>query len=286
MTSISDVKNVHFVGIGGISMSGLAQILLESGYKVTGSDINDSSLISKLRKNGAIVSIPHNPKNVETAELVVYTAAVKKDNCEIVKANELGIPIIDRASFLGMIMKNYGYGIAIAGCHGKTTTTSMVSIIMKNAGLDPTILVGGEIEAINGNVRVGKSDFFITEACEYCESFLKFYPYVAAILNVENDHLDYYKDINHIISAFKKFAKLVPESGSLVVCSNNEHALNISKEANCNVLTYGIGHKADFCAKNIKYNNMGHPTFDVRLKNKNLGTFSLCIPGEHNIKTP
>lgn len=283
MISLNDVKSVHFVGIGGISMSGLAQILLESGYKITGSDINENNLISKLRKNGALVYIPHNPKNVEGADLLVYTAAVKQDNCEIVRAKELGIPVIDRATFLGTIMKNYSYGIAIAGCHGKTTTTSMVSIILKNAGLDPTILIGGEIEAINGNVMVGRSDYFVTEACEYCESFLKFYPYAAVILNIEKDHLDYYKDIDHIISAFKKFARLVPESGSLVVCSDNEHAINISKEVKCNVLTYGIKNKADFNAKNIKYDSLGHPTFEVRLRGKKLGTFSLCIPGEHNI---
>lgn len=283
MISLSNVKNVHFVGIGGISMSGLAQILLESGYKVTGSDINDSNIISKLRNNGAVVSIPHNPKNVENAELVVYTAAVKQDNCEIIRAKELKIPIIDRAEFLGMIMKNYRYGVAIAGCHGKTTTTSMVSIIFKNAELDPTILIGGEIEAINGNVRVGKSEYFVTEACEYTESFLKFYPFIGAILNVEKDHLDYFRDLDHIISAFKKFARLIPKEGTLVVCSDNEHALNISKEVDCKVLTYGIKNQADFYTKNIKYDNLGHPTFEVRFRGKKLGTFSLLIPGEHNV---
>lgn len=283
MISLKDVKNVHFVGIGGISMSGLAQILLESDYNVTGSDINDSNLINKLQKNGAVVTIPHNPKNVEAAELVVYTAAVKQDNCEIIRAKELGIPVIDRATFLGMIMKSYKYGIAIAGCHGKTTTTSMVSIIIKNAGLDPTVLIGGEIEAIDGNVRVGKSDYFITEACEYCESFLKFYPFVAAVLNIERDHLDYYKDLDHIISAFKKFAKLVPANGTIVVCSDNENALDISKEVDCKVLTYGIRNKADFSAKNIKYDNFGHPTFQVIHNHEKLGAFSLMIPGEHNI---
>jgi len=283
MISLNDVKNVHFVGIGGISMSGLAQILLESDYNITGSDINESNLISKLRKNGALVSIPHDPKNVEAAELVVYTAAVKQDNCEILRAKELGIPTIDRATFLGMIMKNYKYGIAIAGCHGKTTTTSIISIIIKNAQLDPTILIGGEIEAIDGNVRVGKSDYFVTEACEYCESFLKFYPFVAAVLNIEKDHLDYYKDIDHIISAFKKFVKLVPKDGSLVVCSDNKYALDISKEVDCKVLTYGIKNKADFYAKNIRYDNLGHPTFEVRHRSKKLGTFSLGIPGEHNV---
>jgi len=283
MFSLNNVKNVHFVGIGGISMSGLAQILLESGYKITGSDINDSNLINKLRKNGAEVTIPHNPKNVETAELVVYTAAVKQDNCEIIRAKELGIPVIDRAAFLGMIMKNYNYGIAIAGCHGKTTTTSMITIIIKNAGLDPTALIGGEIEAIDGNVRVGKSEYFITEACEYCESFLKFYPFVAVILNIERDHLDYYKDLEHIISAFRKFAKLVPADGALVVCSDNENTLNVSKDVECKVLTYGIKNKADFYARKIKYDKLGHPSFEVMHRDKKLGAFSLNIPGEHNV---
>lgn len=283
MISLNDVKSVHFVGIGGISMSGLAQVLLESGYNVTGSDINNSNLIDKLRNNGALICIPHDPKSVEAAELVVYTTAVKQDNCEIVRAKELGIPVIDRATFLGMIMKNYNYGVAIAGCHGKTTTTSMVSIIIKNAGLDPTVLIGGEIEAINGNVRVGKSDYFITEACEYCESFLKFHPFVAAILNIEKDHLDFYKDINHIISAFQKFAKLVPKNGTLIVCGDNKYALDISKEVDCKVLTYGIKNKTGFYAKKIKYDNLGHPTFEVIHKNKKLGTFSLNIPGEHNV---
>lgn len=283
MVSLDNIKNVHFVGIGGISMSGLAQILLNSGYNVTGSDINDSNIINKLKINGATVFMPHDPKNVEGAELVVYTAAVKQDNCELVRAKELGIPVIDRAEFLGMIMKKYSYGIAIAGSHGKTTTTSMVSIIFKNAGLDPTVLVGGEIEAINGNVRVGNSEYFITESCEYFESFLKFNPFVAAILNIEKDHLDYFKDLDHIMSAFEKFAKLVPEKGSLVVCSDNENAMGISKRVNCKVLTYGIKNKADFSARNIKYNKFGHPTFEVKHNHKKIGTFSLSIPGEHNV---
>lgn len=283
MISLSNVKNVHFVGIGGISMSGLAQILLQAGYNVSGSDISDSNIISKLIKNGAKISIPHESKNVEGADLVVYTAAVKQDNCEIIRAKELKIPLVDRAEFLGMLMKNYKYGIAIAGCHGKTTTTSMVSVIFNNSNLDPTLLIGGEIDAIGGNVRVGKSEYFVTEACEYTESFLKFYPFVAAILNVEKDHLDYFRDLDHIISAFEKFAKLVPKEGTLVVCSDNEHALNISKKVDCNVLTYGIKNKADFKAKSIKYDNLGHPTFEVTFKGKKLGTISLGIPGEHNV---
>lgn len=283
MISLESIKNVHFVGIGGISMSGLAHILLNSGYTVTGSDINDSSIITKLKEKGARIFMSHDSKNVEGAELIVYTTAVKQDNCEIVRAKELGIPIVDRAEFLGMIMKKYSYGIAIAGSHGKTTVTSMVSIIFKNADKDPTALIGGEIEAIGGNVRVGNSKYFITEACEYFENFLKFSPFVAAILNVERDHLDYYKDLDHIMSAFEKFARLVPKDGCLVVCSDNENAMKISAKLECKVLTYGIKNKADFYARNIRYDNLGHSTFEVMHRHKKLRTISMNVPGEHNV---
>ncbi|HYE12695.1 MAG TPA: UDP-N-acetylmuramate--L-alanine ligase [Patescibacteria group bacterium] len=283
MASLDNIKNIHFVGIGGISMSGLAEIMLTAGYNVTGSDLNSSKIIDRLSNKGAKITIPHDSKNVEGSELVVYTAAVKKDNPELVRAGELAIPVMDRAEFLGIIMKNHHYGIAISGCHGKTTTTSMVSLIFKNACLDPTILLGGELDAINGNVLVGKSDYFITEACEYYESFLKFYPYVGAILNVEEDHLDYFKDIDHIMSAFYKFAKLIPKDGTLVVCADNENAMKVADTAECNILTYGLEKEADYTARNIVFNRLGHPTFDVYFRNEKIGTLSLNIPGKHNI---
>ncbi len=283
MASLDNIKNIHFVGIGGISMSGLAEIMLHAGYNVSGSDLNHSKIIERLSVKGARISMVHDSKNVEGSELVVYTAAVKKDNPELVRAGELSIPVMDRAEFLGTIMKRHHYGIAISGCHGKTTTTSMVSLIFKNAALDPTILLGGELDAIDGNVLVGQSDYFITEACEYFESFLKFYPYVGAILNIEEDHLDYFKDINHIMSAFYKFAQLIPKDGSLVVCADNENAMKVAASVECNIITYGIDQPADYCAKNISFNQLGHPTFDVHYKNKFIGEFALHIPGKHNI---
>lgn len=283
MASIDNIKNIHFVGIGGISMSGLAEIMLHAGYKVTGSDLNNSKIIERLISKGAVVSIPHHSQNVEGSELVVYTAAVKKDNPELIRAAELSIPVIDRAEFLGIIMKRHKYGIAISGAHGKTTTTSMVSLIFKNANLDPTILLGGELDAINGNVVVGQSDYFITEACEYFESFLKFYPYVGAILNVEEDHLDYYKDINHIMEAFYKFAKLIPKDGTLVVCADNENAMKVATAADCNIITYGIDKSADYNATGIRFDQLGHPTFYVNYKGTSIGEFSLNIPGRHNV---
>jgi UDP-N-acetylmuramate--alanine ligase len=283
MTSLDNIKNIHFVGIGGISMSGLAEIMLHEGYNVSGSDLNNSKIIERLTGKGARITMVHDSKNVEGSELVVYTAAVKRDNPELVRAVELAIPIMDRAEFLGTIMKRHPYGIAISGCHGKTTTTSMVSLIFKNAALDPTILLGGELDAINGNVMVGQSDYFITEACEYFESFLKFYPYVGAILNIEEDHLDYFKDIHHIMSAFYKFAQLVPKDGTLVVCGENENAMKVAAAADCNIITYGIEGPADYMATNIRFNQLGHPTFEVYFKNRFVGEFSLHIPGKHNL---
>lgn len=283
MDFLNNVRTVHFIGIGGISMSGLAEILLDRGFMVTGSDIQQSPIIEKLRKKGAIVSIPHNENNISDAELVVYTSAVKEDNPEIIRARELNLTIIDRASFLGDIMKEYGYGIAVAGCHGKTTSTSMISLILKNAQLDPTILLGGELDAIGGNVRIGKSPYFITEACEYMENFLKFYPYVGVILNIDEDHLDYFKDINHIKTAFLKFARLIPEKGCLILCSENSYAMEIAPQVHCNVTTFGIDKESDYMAKNIKYDELGHPSFEIFLKGKNMGSYSLKVPGRHNI---
>ncbi len=283
MDLIRDAKNIHFVGIGGISMSGLAEIMLRSGCKVTGSDINDSTIINKLRGKGAKIFIPHNAKNVLGSDLVVYTAAVKQTNPELIMAKELGIPTIDRAEFLGSIMKRKSYGIAIAGCHGKTTTTALTSIIFKNAGLDPTILIGGELDAIDGNVQVGSSQYFITEACEYVESFLRFHPFAATILNIEEDHLDYFKDLEHIIATFKKFAKLIPQNGYLVVCADNRNAMKAAKAASCRVLTYGIEKPADLRGYDISYNHMGYPSFTASYNGLELGSFQLSVPGRHNV---
>lgn len=278
-----NIKTVHFIGIGGISMSGLAEILLDRGYKVQGSDIQDSPIIGKLKRDGAFVSIPHNAENVIGADLAVYTSAVKNDNPEIMKAKELGIPLMDRAAFLGKIMKEYSYGVAVAGCHGKTTSTSMVSIIFKNAKLDPTVLLGGELDAIGGNVRIGKSPYFITEACEYMENFLKFYPFYGVILNIDEDHLDYFKDLQHIKDTFIKFAKLIPKEGCLAVCADNSNAMDVLPHANCRVVTFGIDNKADYMAEDIEFDEYGHPSFRIIKGNEDMGIYKLRIPGVHNV---
>lgn len=274
---------VHFVGIGGISMSGLAETLLHYGYNVTGSDSKNSKIIERLIKKGARVSIGHKAENVEGADLVIYTAAVKQDNPEIMRARELNIPVVDRAEFLGQIMKQYKYAVAVAGTHGKTTTTSLISIIFKNANLDPTVMVGGEVDAIGGNVRTGNSPYFVGEACEYVESFLRMYPYIGIILNVDADHLDYYSGIEHIIRSFSKFAGLIPKDGHLLVCADNENAMKSSIGAKCDVITFGIDSDAMWTARNISYDEKGCASFEAYRNGNLFGRFKLNIPGRHNI---
>lgn len=276
-------KKIHFIGIGGVSMSGLAEILIERNFKVSGSDMKASSTTDKLTKDGAEIHIGQSKHNItEEIDLVVYTAAISDEDPELLRAKELNIPTVTRAEFLGDIMKGYKYNIAIAGTHGKTTTTSMVSHIFLDAALDPTILVGGQLDIINGNVRPGNSDYFITEACEYKGSFLEFFPYIGVILNIDADHLDYYKDIDDIQNAFINFAKLIPEDGYLVCYADDERMNNVISNVSCNVLTYGIT-LGDIKAKNIDFNVNGCAHFDVYKKNEKLFSVQLNVPGNHNV---
>lgn len=275
-------KRIHFIGIGGISMSGIAEILLNNNYKVSGSDKSKSKLTSNLESKGATIYIGHNKDNIKNVDLVVYTAAIPQDNPELVRAKELNLTTMDRAEFLGHVMKGHKYNIAISGTHGKTTTTSMFSHIALSADLDPTILVGGNLDAINGNVRVGNSNYFITEACEYKASFLKFYPYIGVILNIEAEHLDFYKDINDIQNTFIKFAKLISKEGFLIINADDERALSILKEVDCNVITFGI-EKGTIRAKNITFNHNGYPSFDVYNEENKLFSLTLNVPGTYNI---
>ncbi|AGF53936.1 UDP-N-acetylmuramate--alanine ligase [Clostridium saccharoperbutylacetonicum] len=276
-------KKIHFIGIGGISMSGLAAVLLNNGFKVSGSDFKDSPILDKLKTLGAEVYIGHKRENIKDADLVVYTAAIPSDNLELLEAQEKNITLMDRAEFLGQIMKGHKYNVAITGTHGKTTCTSMLSHITLAGDLDPTILVGGELDAIGGNFRIGKSDYFLVEACEYKRSFLKFFPYVGIILNIDADHLDCYKDIDEIADTFLKFSKLIPNDGYLVGCIDDFRVKEILSKANCNTISYGFSDNADVTAKNITFNKNGCATFDVYKGNKNLFTLTLNVPGKHNI---
>ncbi|WP_142413523.1 UDP-N-acetylmuramate--L-alanine ligase [Hathewaya massiliensis] len=275
-------KKIHFIGIGGISMSGLAEIMLKNGFKVSGSDRKQSHITSKLEHLGALIYAEHKSENVEGKDIVVYTAAIASDNPELLKAKELGLTMYDRAEFLGKIMQGHKYNIAVSGTHGKTTTTSMMSHIALSAEVDPTILVGGELDAIGGNILVGESDYLITEACEYKESFLKFYPYIGIILNVDADHLDYYRDINHIKDAFAKFIKIIPKDGYLVANADDANLMSIIDSADCNLVSFGIKN-GDIRAKDIAFYDDGTTSYTVCKNGEDLFSVKLSVPGEHNI---
>lgn len=276
-------KKVHFIGIGGISMSGLAEILLKRGYKVSGSDRQESDMTNKLKGMGAEIYIGHNASNIRNVDLVVYTAAISADNPELLKSKELNIQTMDRAEFLGHVMLGHKYNVAVSGTHGKTTTTSMLAHIVLEAKVDPTILVGGNLDIINGNALVGESDYFVTEACEYKASFLKFHPYIGIILNVDADHLDFYRDINHIKDTFNEFINIIPEDGYLVCNADDLNAQDILKNSHkCNIMTYGI-ENGEYKAKNITYNSLGHGSYDLYRDNEYLFSVELSVPGKHNV---
>lgn len=283
MLDLNKFKHIHCIGIGGIGLSALAEIFLSLGYQVSGSDMKESDITDRLIENGATVYLGHRGKNISDADLVVYSAAVSPDNPELVTAGENNIPTASRAEILGALMERYENSIAVSGTHGKTTTTSMISLILEKALKDPTILVGGNLSEINGNVKVGHSGYFVTEACEYMDSFLSLKPKIEIILNIDSDHLDYFKDIEHIVSSFDKFAKLVPQEGTVIAYDANPFVNTILKELGSNVVTFGFSEKCDYFADDIQFNSFGMPSFNVRHKEENLCTMQLSIPGEHNI---
>ena len=277
-------KKVHMVGIGGVSMSGIAEILVNFGFQVTGSNNVETETTKKLEKAGIKVSIGHNEKNIIDQDVVVYSAAIKQDNPELVAAKSKNIPTIERADFLGELTRCYKDTITISGTHGKSTTTSMVSLCFLEALKDPSIQVGADIKQLDGNYKVGNSEYFIIEACEYVESFLKFYPKAEVILNIDNDHLDYFKNIDNIYNAFIKYVKLLPDNGLLVVNLDNEYCANLHKFTNAKIVSYAINNeRANFVAKNITFDKNGFPRFDVYHNNYFYGSIELSVPGIHNV---
>lgn len=282
MINLSDYTHIHCTGIGGIGLSAIAEILLERGYTVSGSDSKESEITERLIKNGAYVYLGQRAKNVEGADLLVYSAAVAMDNPELEKAREMGIPMLTRAELLGALMDEYKIGIAVSGTHGKTTTTSMISLILEKAQKDPTILVGGNLEEIGGNVKLGESEYFISEACEYMDSFLSLRPTVEIILNIDSDHLDYFKDIEHIVSSFKKFTGLLRKGGMLIAYEANPFVNTVIKDYP-DAITFGYNDNCTYSVHDIVFNSFGMPQFYVYHKGKRLCTVQLSIPGEHNI---
>ncbi|QOX65584.1 UDP-N-acetylmuramate--L-alanine ligase [Anoxybacterium hadale] len=283
MLNLKNFKHVHCIGIGGIGLSAIAEIFLSRGYSVSGSDMKESEITEKLAAQGASVYLGHDGNNIKGADLVVFSAAVSQDNPEITEAEALGIPTASRAAVLGSLMKEYENSIAVAGTHGKTTTTSMISLILEKAQKDPTILVGGNLQEISGNVKVGGSEYFITEACEYMDSFLSLHPKIEIILNIDSDHLDYFKDIEHIANSFEQFAGLVPKDGTVIAYDANPFVNSILKGLNSNVVTFGFNEHCDYFASEIEFNSFGMPSFQIHHSGKILCTIQLSIPGEHNI---
>lgn len=276
--------HVHFIGIGGISMSGLAEILLKEHFTISGSDAKESALTKHLENMGATVFYPQKASNIiDGIDVVVYTAAIHDDNPEYAEAKRQNLPMLSRAELLGQLMTNYETSIAISGTHGKTTTTSMLSHILLEAETDPTISVGGILNAIGGNIRVGNSDIFVTEACEYTNSFLNFFPKISVILNVEEDHMDFFKDIHDIRNSFHKFSALLPEDGLLVVNKNIEELETITDGLVCNVVTYSETQDADYSAANIEFDELGNASFDLIKYGTYVDRIMLSVAGNHNV---
>lgn len=275
---------IHFIGIGGISMSGLAEILMREGFRISGSDAHESALTDHLQAAGAKVIYGQAAENItDDIDLVVYTAAVHADNPEFAECVRRGIPMMSRAELLGQIMKNYGAAVAVSGTHGKTTTTSMVTEILLAAEKDPTISVGGILHSIGGNIRVGGPELFVTEACEYTNSFLSFFPTMEIILNVEADHLDFFKDLEDIRHSFRLFAEKLDEKGILIINGDIKDYEQISGNLPCRVITFGHSSKNDYSAAEIQYDAFARPTFTLLKQGEKAGTITLGVPGEHNV---
>ncbi len=296
--------HIHFIGIGGISMSGLAEVLLEEHFTISGSDAKESALTKKLEQSGAVIYYGHSASHIQTGtDAVVYTAAVHEDNPEYQAAIANGIPLLSRAELLGQMMNNYRQSVAVAGTHGKTTTTSMITHILLAADADPTISVGGILPAISGNIRVGHSACFVTEACEYTNSFLHFYPKYSVILNIEEDHMDFFKDIQDIRRSFRLFAENTAPNGTLVINSEIDELQPLLLDLACNTVTYGFDSSSSFYPEQITYEESGFARFCImhnthKLVHAEQGataqfvtwkeTEKVCdvrlrVPGRHNI---
>lgn len=282
MIKLSEHKKIHLVGIGGTSMNGLALMFREKGFSVQGSDGTTSPFTKRLEELGIPVMIGHSADNLGDADLLIYSAAIKPGNVERAEARRRGIPELERSEALGLMSAGYDTVIGVAGCHGKTTITSMLAYIAEKDALDATVHVGGFVDFLQGGTRIGKSGLFITEACEYVESFLTLHPTMVIINNIDDDHLDYYKDIEHITEAFRKFLALLPEDGLFLGCCDDERVRGLLKEHKGRSLSYGLT-GGYYTVKDIAYDDMGDPSFTLIRDGKELGRIELSVPGEHNV---
>lgn len=279
-----DIKRIYLIGIGGIGVSAIAEILLNSEYVISGSDLNKSFNTEKLEKLGASIYYKQDGAHInEAIDLVVYSSAIRQDNPEYQKAVELNIPMMCRAEILGLIMSSYKESIAVSGAHGKTTTTSMLSLMLDHADLNPTIMIGGNVKEFNGNAKVADGDILITEACEYKDNFLHFKPTTSLVLNIDEDHLDYFDDLDQIVESFTKFIKLLPTDGTAIINVDDFDAKRLIPHVEAELITFGITQDATYMAKNIVFDDDGTSKFEVFYEDEFLFKCILNIPGTHNI---
>ena len=275
-------RRAHLVGIGGVSMSPLAEVLHKAGMVITGSDMKESATVEHLRSLGIPVAIGHNAENLDHSDLVIRTAAVHDDNPEIAGAITRHIPVYERAQAWGAIMRRYPNALCVSGTHGKTTTSSMCAHIFLAADADPTVMIGGTLPLLHAGYRVGHGDTIILESCEYCNSFLCFFPTVAVILNVEEDHLDFFKDLQDIEHSFHRFAELVPPTGHVIACADNTGAMTAVEGLEHPVFTFGLDHPADCTAANLD-ESQGTPAFDILIHGEKYAHVKLHLYGRHNV---
>ncbi|MDM8143672.1 UDP-N-acetylmuramate--L-alanine ligase [Megamonas hypermegale] len=279
---LENIRKLHFVGIGGVGMSAIAEVMLDKGYEISGSDLSESEVVQKLRAKGAVIYKGHAAANVEGKDAIVLSSAIHQDNPELVQAKKLGLKIFHRSDILAFLL-NAAKGIAVAGAHGKTTTSSMISVVLEHAGVDPTILIGGFVDYLNGNAKLGKSDYLVAEADESDGSFLKFYPHIAVVTNIEDDHMDHYGSMENIIKAFIQFVQnLDKENGLAVLCFDNENIRNIAPQLDRRYISYALEHESDYTAADIVADGP-QTTFTVVYKGEKLGAVTLNIPGRHNV---
>ena len=275
------IQKLHFVGIGGIGMSGIAELLLNLGYQVSGSDLRQSPATDRLADLGGRIFLGHEAANVEGTDVVVISSAVRADNIEVIEAKRLQIPVIPRAEMLAELMR-LKYGVAIAGSHGKTTTTSMIATVLVHGGFDPTAVIGGRLNAFGSNAKLGKGDFLVAEADESDGSFLKLSPAIAVVTNIDREHLDHYANLEAIQAAFVDFVNKVPFYGAAVLCLDDPNVQAIIPRVERRIVTYGIGNQADLVASHVEFRNFG-TSCQVRYKGNPLGILHLRVPGEHGI---
>ncbi len=278
---LNEIKRIHFIGIGGSGMCPIAEILMSEGFEISGSDMNEGETLDKMKSYGIPVYTGHAVENIKGAELVVYSAAVKETNPERKAAVEQGIPCIERSVMLGVVTRRYKRSVAVSGTHGKTSTTAMLSQILIGSGFDPSAIIGGKLPFIGGNSYVGQSDIIVCEACEYVDTFLELNPFISIILNVDADHLDYFKNLDNIKKSFNRFAKQT--SGLLVVNGDDENTLDSVKDVELEKITFGFGENCDYRAVNVSADKGVHEQYDLYFRGEKLCSVKLIVPGKHNV---